>query len=202
MTSEEIITIINQLFGDVDGYEISNIARKRLSISDRALTYGEVNPQTFGEILAQVNPHAGEIFYDLGSGTGKAVLLAHLHFNFSKSVGIELLEDIYLAAIKVLKKYDQEIKPRLDLKKQNQKIEYINGDYFRTDLSDADVVFCHSTCLNEEAMAALEDKLSMLKKGTRIITVTKNLHYPIFRLIKTQMYDMGWGKATVYFYIK
>lgn len=202
MKDEEIELVINQLYDKIDGYEISSIARKKLLISDRALTYGEVSPSTFGKILAQVNPQSGEIFYDLGSGTGKAVFLAHFYYDFSKSIGIELLEDLYLSANSILNKYNQDIRPKLNQFKPKQIISFINGDIFKKDFSDADVVFFHSTCFNDEIIAKLEDKLSMLKKGVRIITVTKSLHLPIFRLLKSEMYDMGWGKATVNFYIK
>jgi len=57
-----------------------------------SLTYGEIDFESFYEILKLTNPSKGEIMYDIGSGTGKAVIMASLFFPLSKVVGIEILK--------------------------------------------------------------------------------------------------------------
>ena len=55
-------------------------------------TYGEVLFCYFIPLLNLVSPKPGEIFWDLGSGTGKALAIAALAFPFLKKVcGVEYL---------------------------------------------------------------------------------------------------------------
>ena len=68
----------NGLYTGVDGYRVSALAQQRPFLAGRALTYGEITPAGFAAILDDLGPKARGIFYDLGSGTGKAVLLAAL----------------------------------------------------------------------------------------------------------------------------
>ncbi len=48
--------------------------------------YGEIGAKGFAEVLHLVEPQEGEVFVDLGSGTGKAVMLAAALYPLSKSV--------------------------------------------------------------------------------------------------------------------
>ena len=56
------------------------------------LTYGEVFFQSFIPLLSYAKPKPGEIFYDLGCGTGKAQMIASIAFPDLKACkGIEYL---------------------------------------------------------------------------------------------------------------
>merc|ERR1712110_788545 len=63
------------LRGDPDRayYEVQEVLG-----SGEPATYGEISPQSFVSILCQFNVSPGQRFYDLGSGTGKTVVLAWL----------------------------------------------------------------------------------------------------------------------------
>lgn len=117
-------------------------------------------------------------------------------------IGIEILKELYETAKKVLKSYDQVVRPILPDEKKNQVLDFINADFLEYDFSNADVIFCHSTCFYDELMIALERKCMNLKKGTKIILVTKTFQSPFFKLLKSGEYPMTWGKATVNFYEK
>lgn len=194
--------VFETLYSTVDGHKVSSNARAKLSYYDKGLTYGEVVPESFSQILATVIPKKGEVFYDLGSGTGKAIFLASLLFDFRKIGGIELLEDLHKASKTVLERYNGEILPGLSEEKQKQFIHLIHGSFLEQDISDADVLFTYSTCFLDEIMIQLEKRLSVLKKGARVITVTKTLYSPLFQLTKSGEYQFSWGKAMVNFYEK
>lgn len=195
-------SIFESLYSGVNGYTISQQARKKQTYSNKAHTYGEVTPEGFYKILNDINVSKSGVFYDLGSGTGKAVVLSALFGEFSKIIGIEILEDLVKSAENILKKFDEQVRPILKKERQNQLIEFVNADFLQADFSDADFVFTHSTCFYDELMAALERKFSLLKKGVKILTVTKTLQLPMFKLLKSEEYPMTWGKATVNFYEK
>ena len=143
-----------------------------------------------------------DVFYDLGSGTGKAVILASLFGDFSKLVGIEEIEDLHRASVDIFRRYETEVKPILPSEKQKQVIELVNSDFLEFDISEADLIFAHSTCFYDELMIALEKKCALLRKGTKLILVTKNFNSPLFEPLKSSEYPMSWGKATVNFYEK
>ncbi|CAM9436613.1 unnamed protein product [Ectocarpus fasciculatus] len=84
----------------LDGTKLS-LEYRRSSVHDdtRSLTYGEVDVPDFLSILDLVKPQDGEVFVDLGSGTGKAVLTAACGFpEFVKCRGIELVQGLADAA--------------------------------------------------------------------------------------------------------
>merc|ERR1719253_2595286 len=56
--------------------------------SEYAATYGEVLPSSLVQLLAELQAVPGQLFYDLGSGTGKLCILAWL-LGF-KAIGVEL----------------------------------------------------------------------------------------------------------------
>ncbi len=195
-------SVFNSLYSGLSGYSISQQARKKLSFSDKAHTYGEVTPEGFSKMMADLDYKKDGVFYDLGSGTGKAVILAAMFGNFSKLIGIEIIEDLYKAAKGVLTRFDQEVRPLLAKEKQNQKLSFVNANFLGYDFSDAELIFTHSTCFYDELMLALERKFINLKKGAKVLTVTKTLQSPFFRFLKSDEYLMTWGKATVNFYEK
>lgn len=191
------------LYGDVNGYEISNRARQKRPFYDRAQTYGEVSVESMYQIITEVKPKENEVFYDLGSGTGKAVMLAAMFFPLKKSAGIELLDDLHESAKTVLKRYNSEILPHLNDKEKKTEILFLIGDLLEQDLTDGDIVFIHSTCFDPEMMQVIEQKLAKeLKKGSRVITVTKTLISDVFHNYKYKEFNMAWGRATAFFYEK
>ena len=202
MELELITKIMNSLYEGIDGYMISSSARKKLPFYDKAHTYGEVLPESFQKILAAVEPKKNEVFYDLGSGTGKAVFLSALLFPFSKVVGIEKLSELWQTSRLIQNKFDQEVRPGLPNEKKDLKINLVRGDFLEVDFFDADIIFAHSTCFHDEFMDHLQRRFLHLKKGARIITVTKNLTLPILDYIKTEVHRLSWGNSTIHYYQK
>ena len=66
------------------------------------MIYGEVDYSSFYRVLRKINPSPGGIFYDLGSGTGKAVFAARLTQDFSRCAGVEILQGLHTQARSVL----------------------------------------------------------------------------------------------------
>ena len=105
-------------------------------------------------ILAELKP--GEVLYDLGSGDGRAVIMAAKDFG-ARSVGVELRDDLAKRALTNI----QEL--RL---KENTLI--IQKDIFNVNLSAADVVFLYlTTSANERIKPKLEAEL---EPGTRVVS--------------------------------
>jgi precorrin-6B methylase 2 len=190
--------ILETLYKDVNGYAISTRARRKICNADKAHTYGEVVPESFYQMMVRVSPIKGEVFYDLGSGTGKAVILASLFFEFSKCIGIETLEDLHKASRQVLENYQH----YAVVQREKRFIDFINTNFLEYDISDGDIFFIHATCFPDELMSQLGKRLEFAKTGARVITVTKTFESDKFQSVDHHEYQMSWGKATIYFYKK
>jgi hypothetical protein len=106
--------------------------------------------------MAEMALKKGEIFYDLGAGTGTSLIVADKGFG-AIATGSEINLLPYLIA-----------KVKIFFSRSQAKMKFEN--LFTQNISDADVVFCF---LTEKTMAKLEPKfLKELKPGTRIACYT------------------------------
>ncbi len=122
----------------------------------------------------------GEVFYDLGAGTGASLVIADKEFG-ATATGCEInLLPYLIARLKIFFSRSH---------RATMKFESL----FSQDISDADVVFCF---LTERTMAKLEPKfLKELKKGTRIACYT----FPLPTMKPEQVIPVG-GKWTILLY--
>lgn len=183
---------ISQLYKDVNPYQISIQARKDLGMEDKNLVYGEVNIITFLEILNDLSPAPDAIFYDLGSGCGKQVIAASLAFPLRKIVGVELLAELHEISLKKLSQLNPSV----------QNVSFIKQDYFKTDISDADIILINATCIDTENWQKLTEKLIETKAKCKLCVITKRIKHEDFKLISQNMELMSWGYATVRLYEK
>jgi predicted RNA methylase len=105
-------------------------------------------------VLAELRP--GEVFFDLGAGDGRTVIMAAKDFS-ARAVGVELREDLAKRALSTI--YEQNLQDRITI---------VNGDMFNVDLTSADVIFLYlTTSANEKIKGKLENEL---KEGVRIVS--------------------------------
>ena len=193
----------DHLFSQTDGYRLSSEAKTRLQLKGPELTYGEINWDSFMDIMAEVH-YIGhhETFYDLGSGTGKPVIAAALLGTFRRALGIELLPDLYQESKRILFNFNKRVRPHLPDHRRQITVDFINSDIFDFDWSDGNVVFCQTTCYPDDTMARLALTLQRLPKGSLVITLSRSLWSDDFPVIWQHPYKMGWGEATVFIYRK
>lgn len=65
-------------------------------------TYGEITPRGLAFLLHHANASSGDVFADIGSGVGRAVLQAALQFPLRAAVGIELSSSRHATACAAL----------------------------------------------------------------------------------------------------
>jgi hypothetical protein len=136
---------------------------------DQELTYGEVLFFPFYRLLDEVvKPRPGEVFADLGSGTGRAVFVAALCW----------------PALAACKGY--EVSPPLHDDATRCHGELLSGSAMapvelhcadvlqRTDWAAADIVWIASVCLSDATLLAIAARLVALKPGARVIHMTEH----------------------------
>lgn len=181
----------HELYADINGYTLSIKAQSKLQYYYNAHIYGEIDFDNFYKIISKVKPKENEVFYDLGSGTGKAVILAGLCFPFIKCIGIEKLDELYSCSNEIAKKMN------------NPNIEFVLGDFNNYNFSDGDVIYLNSYYFDYEMLDNnFLHNISSLKKGTRLIFVHTPLLSPLLEIIDEGYYLFSWGKAKVYISLK
>ena len=96
----------------------------------------------------------GGVFYDLGSGTGRNLIIASREFGL-KSVGFELSPILFLIS-------------KINLFLHRVEADVWIKNFYHSDLSEADIIFCF---LSSKAMKKLSSKFEKeLKSGTKIIS--------------------------------
>lgn len=151
-------------------------------------------------MLGFVEPKAGEVFYDLGCGSGQPLMIAALAFpQLAACKGIELLES--LASL------GKEANSKLERLSHEQNvpcapISVIHGDIFKDDWSDADIIFVASVCFSAELMEMFSDACSRLKKGTRILFMnTLPTGRPYLKEVASWRGYFTWGLHMTKFYM-
>ena len=139
-------------------------------------------------ILAQLKPR--EVFFDLGAGDGRAVIMAAKDFG-ARAVGVELREDLVKKALSTV--YESGLQDRVTI---------VNGDMFNVDLTSADVIFLYlTTSANEKVKPKLETEL---KPGVRV--VSHDYEIVGWKPVKVENFcenqTLGYPSHTIYLYKK
>ncbi|OQS00826.1 calcineurin-like phosphoesterase [Thraustotheca clavata] len=181
------------------GKEISRKERQEHELlHEKSLVYGEVDYLAFLDVLSKVPIKPGMIFYDLGSGTGRAVFLARLNFDFAKCIGIEILLGLHEAAAQICRNYKEFVQPTISTTSNVLSVAFFHSSFLDLNWSHADVCFANSTCFDSTLLAQISSHAERLRSGAYFITFTKPLTSTEFEIIFKQRYNMSWGPATVY----
>jgi len=134
--------------------------------------------------IAEVKP--GETVYDLGCGDGRIVIIAAQEFG-AKVVGVELNPNLV-----------KESRAKVDELKLNDRVQILQGDLLKVDLSQADVVTMYlTTGANEKIRPKLETEL---KTGARV--VTHDFTIPKWNIIQEIRFRDDYRTHTIYLYNK
>lgn len=185
-------TVFKQIFKDADGFALSKISRK---LSDAPeYTYGEILFVPFIALLSQTNINKHTIFYDLGSGVGKAVIACSMVFKIQKSCGIELFTNLHACA------NSQKTKLYAYSQYKSNPINFINANFLEIDFSEASLIFINATAFIGAIWDDLNKKLGKIQKNLTIISISKKINATNFKISKTTYVEMSWGIALAYIY--
>jgi SAM-dependent methyltransferase len=200
---EKKIRILETLYKKVHAKPSSISYRLVHLIQDKEFVYGEIDLLSFYTILERASPSTQDVFYDLGSGSGKAVLSALLFFNVYKSIGIELLPPLYEQSNTQRDKAIQQFQQHDDENEyipQMKRIQFINDSFLHYDFGDADIIYVAATCLSDATWNELISKMASLKPGSRIIVATRMIDHELFESIYQGIELMSWGLCPVGIY--
>ncbi|MBI2786573.1 MAG: hypothetical protein HYX60_09875 [Legionella longbeachae] len=188
--------VFHQIYQDANGFILSQQARQKHNAME--YTYGEIKFLSFIALLSLTKPNENTVFYDLGSGIGKAVLACSMVFPVRKSVGVELFPELYFDACSHL----EQLANIENYSAQAKNIQFILGDFLEVNLSDATLIFINSTAFFGQTWEKLCSKLDELLHLKTVITTSKALECTHFSLLTRIKVEMSWGVVFAYIHIR
>lgn len=108
---------LEKLYAGLDnGDEIPFSEHKAIDDSGGEQAYGELTVRGTRELRPLLEPVPGDIFYDLGSGTGRCVVQAAVEWPIERAVGIELSASRHGAGEMALARADPSLQRRVRLR--------------------------------------------------------------------------------------
>ncbi|MCS5707375.1 methyltransferase domain-containing protein [Candidatus Berkiella cookevillensis] len=177
-------------------HQVAKFSQITRGLKQQVYLYGEIDLLNFIYILDKLNPNTEDVFYDLGSGAGKAVFTAATAFPFKKAVGIEIIPELITLSRSRLAKYHEQPFDNIS----HCQIQFIQGDFLEIPLKDATIVFVNATAFSARFWQYVLQKLIALPKNTRVIINTHTLPEQYFNLISQDYEIMSWGLTRVSLY--
>ena len=186
----------NELYAPINGFVLSQHARAQNDALQ--YIYGEINFYSFIQLLSTFPISANTVFYDLGSGIGKAVLAFAMVFRPKSSIGIECLAPLHIAAC-AQKQRALTLPIYRDLA---DKIIFQSGSFLDYDLTNATLIFINGSTFIGELWQKTSHHLNNLKPGTWVLSTSKPIDSSQFNVIRTTHLLLSFGFVTVYCQIR
>lgn len=180
-------SIYNQLYTDVHDFVLSKAARVNHDAFE--YTYGHISFESYIALLSLCHPNSSTIFYDLGSGTGRAVIACTMVFNTKKSYGIELFSPLHECA----QVQQHHLSNHLAYHQKASHIEFQCKDLLKTHFADATLLFISATAFLGQTWLSISKHMEHVKPGTLVITISKTLNSPLFKTNRSTLVIMSWG---------
>ena len=192
---EDPRAVMRALYREVDGFDIPRVDEKRVWASKGSPTYGEIMPTAMLRMLEYLELDEGDVFYDLGAGVGKVVMMAALATKVGRAVGVELSRSRIAKARRVLERAEhREIVAA-------GRVELRNDDILKTSLDDATAIYTCSTAFRLEFTLKIMTKVARLGRPVTFVSTQVLEPRRAFRRVDTLRLDMSWRrKSKVYVY--
>lgn len=190
MRSDDAIASVRRIYRTIDGFVIPREDLRRVERARSSATYGELMPTATVRLLEQLRLTRRDVFYDLGAGVGKVVLLAAITTPVARAVGIELASQRAAAGNSALAVARAERIPGAT------RAELIEADMLRCPLDNATVVYTCSTAFPGSVMSRLLRRLARLPRLRLVASLQDFDDHRDFELIATPRLDASWRRRT------
>ena len=151
--------------------------------------YGETPLIVFDKIATFLKLKEDDVFVDLGCGRGRGLFYLNGVYKL-KCIGYDIVEDFIILGNALAKKENL-----------SSKVIFEKKDIAKEPLPTACAIYLAGTCMLDEEIRQVAQKLSHTCAKTTIVTVSFPLsdYFPSFSIVNTLEVEFLWGKTTLYF---
>lgn len=155
--------------------------------SPEELTSGDTPYSTLHSLFNQV-PHPENFnFFDLGCGDGHLLPFVARQYRI-KALGLEINEEEYRRGQNKLDRYGF------------KQVELVYDNFLNAPIQGPAIIFVAATCLSDETLEKLENKLRVLKDPVWLFSVSVPFTIPGWFFVRHQKMPFCWGMGTVFIY--
>ncbi|KTC64751.1 putative methyltransferases (plasmid) [Legionella adelaidensis] len=188
--------VFNHLYANINGFILSKKARDEKDALE--YLYGEIDFVSFIALLSNVTVDESTVFYDLGSGIGKAVIACSMVYPVKKSCGIEIFALLHNAAVLQREKLGQ----IEGFSEKAARIQFSNTDFLQANLQEATLIFINATAFINPLWDKLVHRLEHASTAKIIITTSKSIKSDHFTLLKKTRVAVSWGVIPAFIYVR
>lgn len=199
--STQALAAVDACYSCIDGYAIARqerAAQRAAGIVVDGIQYGEVKPSSFAQVLAWLAPEPEDVFVDVGSGTGRAVLTSAALYPLGGAIGIEIQPNLHTAAMIAHTKLDWSAAAT-----GAERVQFCLEDGLASGATwpaSATLVFCTTTCFTDEMLATFTRLAARLRQGARVAITTRGFKGAPFELLQSGLLPYAKGALTFHIY--
>ncbi len=152
--------------------------------------YGETPPSSLHRIASFCSLSAEDCYLELGSGLGKGCIWIS-QFVGCRAIGVEKVPLFFHLSSAISSLFGF------------QRLAFIKGEMEKADFSAATCVYLYSTCIDEEDMARLAQKMAALPQGAKVVTVSAPMPETRYLALKGSFpLSFPWGETEGYLHVR
>jgi SAM-dependent methyltransferase len=186
------LELLRTCYRGIDGFDIPSHDVRAVARSKGSSTYGELMPAATLRLFEALELDRDDVFYDLGAGVGKVVLLAAATTPVGRAIGVELARS----------RCDQAERAFAAARRAGlatgRRARIVHADLLDVDLDldDATVAYTCSTAFSTRFMRKLTKRLATLPR-LRLLASLQDLDpHPAFELLRVLRLDASWKRRT------
>lgn len=150
-----------------------------------SLAYGETPWRAIHRILTELRLGPDDVFFELGSGTGRFSLFA-CRVTGCATVGFELVPPFVRRADRIARASGL------------TRCRFLIEDFFRASWRGASAIYCATTTFDDATLTRFDAKCAELRPGARVVTVTQPPRCTGLEPEWMDVLDFSWGPGTVF----
>ncbi len=187
--------VIENIYENINGFSLSSDDSATMKKLGAASVYGEILYGSLEVLLDTLHINNNDVFYDFGSGVGKAAMQVALNTNAKKVVGLELSADRINRAIRAKERLAE-----LGYKNHADRLIFQEEDFLEVPINDATIVYLCSTCFPDDMMEKIVNKIIDLDQPVKIISL-RPIDNQVAQLVNEYKLPMSWSEGLpVYIY--
>lgn len=165
--------------------------------NDLAATQGEILYDSMNKLLSCLSLNEQDVFFDLGSGSGRVTAQVFLKSRVREACGIEFIPELHALSLNIARQMESELP---EFYEKERKLRFIQGNFLQIPFTEATVVLMNSVCFNQTTLR----QVAVLIDGNPNIHSLLSLR-PLpglqrLRFVKTLRTECTWDTALCYLY--